>query len=449
MPGEIGEGTLIGPELDRPGEEDAGSAVLAKVSRRLIPFLFVLYLANILDRSNVGFARLRMLEDLHLGEEVYGWGATFCFYLGYLLFEVPSNLILHRLGARRWISRIMITWGIVSTCTMFVKDARSFYLVRILLGIAEAGFFPGIVLYLSYWFPARERARAVACFMMASPLSGVVGGPLSGNLLSHMDGALGLAGWQWLFLVEGIPSVLLGLVTWWYLTDRPEQARWLTPDERSRLAARMALEEKSREARHGLNRLEALADPRVGLFIVLYFTIALGTNAFGFYAPEILKRQFPRWEDDAIGYLYLAPNLTTAVAMFLIGRHSDRTGERRWHLASCALLAAAGWGLSATLRSPGLVVLALTMAQVGMISMIGPFWSLSTSFLSGIGAVGGIALINTIANTGGAFSSPLMSWLGKSTGSFAAGQLVMAATMFVGAVIALCIRHDPAAERLP
>jgi ACS family tartrate transporter-like MFS transporter len=448
MPGQRGERRPVGAELDWPGEDLSGPVVMQKVARRLIPFLFVLYLANILDRNNVGFARLRMLADLHLGEEVYGWGATFCFYVGYLLFEVPSNLILHRLGARRWISRIMITWGIVSTCTMFVRDARSFYLVRILLGIAEAGFFPGIVLYLSYWFPARERARAVALFMMASPLSGVVGGPLSGNLLRYTDGALGLAGWQWLFLIEGIPSVVLGIVTWWYLTDRPEKAGWLTPDERFELAARMAGEEKRREEQHGLDRLQALADPRVGLFILLYFTIALGTNAFGFYAPEILKRQFSGWKDDAIGYLYIFPNLATAVAMFLVGRHSDRTGERRWHLACCALIAAAGWGLSATVHSPWLVLLALTMAQAGMISMIGPFWSLSTSFLSGIGAVGGIALINTIANTGGAFSSPLMSWLGKTTGSFAGGQLVMATTMLVGAGIALLIRHDPAADQI-
>ena len=331
---------------------------------------------------------------------------------------------------------------------MFVSDARSFYLVRILLGIAEAGFFPGIVLYLSYWFPARERARAVACFMMASPLSGAFGGMLSGNLLEYSNGAWGLRGWQWLFLIEGIPSVLLGIVTWWYLTDRPEQARWLTADERSLLSAQMTREEESRAERHGLNRLQALADPRMVLFILLYFTIALGSNGFGFYAPEILKRHFSGWGADGIGYLYVIPNVATAIAMFLIGRHSDRTGERRWHLALCALLAAAGWWLSATLHSPWLVLLALTMAQVGMISMIGPFWSLSTSFMSGIGAVGGIALINTIANSGGAFSSPLMSWLEKATGSFAAGQLVLAVTMLAGAGIALVIRHDPAADRI-
>lgn len=449
MAGEISERILVGPAIERPPGEVSGPEVIRKVARRLIPFLFLLYLANILDRGNVNFARLRMLPALNLDEVVYGWGATFCFYLGYLLFEVPSNLILHRVGARRWISRIMVTWGIVSTCTMFVKGATSFYVVRILLGIAEAGFFPGIVLYMSYWFPARERARAIACFMMASPLSGGIGGVLSGILLDHTDGIWGLASWQWLFLVEGIPSVLLGMVTWWYLTDRPEQARWLSPDERAQLSARMAHEEKTREERHGLNRLQALTDLRVALFILLYFTIALASNSFGFYSAVIIKGHFPGWSDAAIGRLNLIPNLASVVAMYLIGRSSDRTGERRWHLALCALLAAAGWLMSATLHSPGLGLLALTMAQAGTISMIAPFWSLSTSFMSGIGAVGGIALINTIANTGGAFSSPLMSWLEKATGSFAAGQFVLGVTMLVGAGIALAIRHDPAADRVP
>jgi MFS transporter, ACS family, tartrate transporter len=447
MPGEISERAMVEPTVDEPDGSVSGVAVLRKVARRLVPFLFILYVANILDRSNVSFARLRMLADLRLDEDVYGWAATFCFYLGYLLFEVPSNLILHRVGARRWISRIMITWGIVSTCTMFVRDARSFYLVRILLGIAEAGFFPGIVLYLSYWFPARERARAVACFMMASPLSGAFGGVLSGSLLQRTDGAWGLRGWQWLFLIEGIPSVILGLVTWFYLTDRPEGARWLSPEERNWLAGRMAREERGREARHGLNRMQALANPMMGLFILLYFTIALGSNGFGFYAPEILKRHFTGWGPEGIGYLYFIPNIVTAIAMFLVGWHSDRTGERRWHLACCALIAAAGWWLSATLRSPWLVLLALTMAQAGMYSMIGLFWSLTTSFLSGIGAVSGIALINTIANSGGAFSSPLMSKIEKATGSFAAGQLVLAVALLAGAGIALLIRHDPAADR--
>lgn len=443
MPGNAVEGPLSEREIDRPDRGDPSErAVLRKVFRRLVPYLFLLYVANILDRSNISFARLTMLADLGLDETVYGWGATFCFYLGYLAFEVPSNLILHRVGARLWIGRIMITWGLVSTCTMFVREARDFYIIRILLGVAEAGFFPGIVLYLSYWFPARERARAVACFMMASPLSSAFGGVVSGWLLDHADGAAGLKGWQWLFLIEGLPAVILGIVTWFYLTDRPAAAGWLSPDERDWLDRRMAREDRDRVASHGLDRLQALGHPLMVLFVLLYFTIALGTNSFGFYAPKILRGTFTGWSTQQIGYLYLVPNLTTAIAMYVIGRHSDATGERRWHIAGCALIAAIGWWLSATVQSPWLALLALTMASAGMISMIGLFWSLATSYLSGLGAVGGIALINTIANTGGAFSSPLMSSIKKTTGSFAAGQVLLGVVMLAGAGIALAIRHD-------
>lgn len=447
MTGDIGRRVAPEADINPPGDDLAGTDVLRRVAIRLVPFLFLLYVFNILDRANVGFARFRMLADLGLDEGVYGWGATFCFYLGYLAFEVPSNLILHRVGARRWIARIMVTWGLVSAGTMFVREARGFYLARVLLGIAEAGFFPGIVLYLSYWFPARERARAVAAFMMASPLAGAFGGIVSGALLEESEGIGGLRGWQWMFLLEGIPSVALGIVTWFYLTDRPEQARWLPPRDRDWLARRLAAEEKARGGRHGLDRLGALWHPVVGLFILIYFTIALGSNSFGFYAPELLRRQFPQRGPLDIGLLYVIPNVTTALAMFLIGRHSDRTGERRWHLAACALTASAGWCLSATVRQPLLVLLGLTMAQVGMISMIGVFWSLTTSFLSGLGAVGGIALVNTIANTGGAFSSPLMSRIETATGSFAAGQLVLAATMLAGAGMVLLVPHDPGHDR--
>jgi ACS family tartrate transporter-like MFS transporter len=416
--------------------------IFRKVARRLIPFLFLLYVANILDRVNVSFARFQMLDQLGLGEPVYGHGAGL-FYIGYLLFEVPSNMILHRTGARRWISRIMVSWGIVSAAMMLVTNASTFYLLRILLGVAEAGFFPGIILYLSYWFPARQRAQAVAYFMMASPLSGAFGGPLSGNLLRYTDGALGLAGWQWLFLIEGIPSVALGLLTWFYLTDRPADARWLDPSERQWLTERMRGDEKDREIRHGLNRLEALFNARVGMLILLYFTIAMGSNGFGFYAPEMLKRRFAGWEADQIGYLYMVPNLAAAGSMFLVGRHSDRTGRRREHLAASALLAAIGWLLTARFQSPWFVLLALTLAQVGMMSMMGPFWSLATSFLSGAGAAGGIALINTIANVGGYLSPTLIGHLQASTGSFAVGQVMLAVTLVAGGAIALQIRHDP------
>jgi ACS family tartrate transporter-like MFS transporter len=327
-----------------------------------------------------------------------------------------------------------------------VRDEKSFYLLRMLLGLAEAGFFPGIILYMSYWFPARERARAVAWFMMASPLSGVVNGPISGAILEYTNKAWGLAGWQWLFLLEGIPAVILGFVTWWFLTDRPEEAGWLEPGERAWLSARMAREEKSREALHGLNRLRALGNPRFGLLIFLYFTIAVGTNGYGFFAPTIIDTHFPNRGADQIGLLYAIPSLVAAIGMLLFSRHSDRSGERRRHLAVAASVAAIGWTLSATFQSPWLALLALTMAFLGMMCMMGPYWSLATSFLSGTAAAGGIALINTIANTGGVLSPSLMGWLKTVTGSFTAGQYMLGVTMLVGSIVALCIRHDPQAE---
>jgi ACS family tartrate transporter-like MFS transporter len=341
----------------------------------------------------------------------------------------------------------MVSWGIVSACTMFVRDEWSFYLLRILLGVAEAGFFPGIILYMSYWFPARERARAVAWFMVASPLSGVVNGPISGAILEYTNQSWGLAGWQWLFLIEGIPAVILGFVTWSFLTDRPEQARWLEPDERAWHSARMAREEQSRAARHGLNRLRALANPMIGLLILLYFTIAMGTNGYGFYAPTILEAHFPKRGADQIGLLYAIPSLVAAMGMILVGRHSDRSGERRWHLAVCSALAAIGWALSTYLQSPWLVLVALTLAFLGMMSMMGPYWSMTTSFLSGTAAAGGIALINTIANAGGVLSPALMGWMKTVTGRFSAGQIMLALTMLAGSGLALCVRHDPRADR--
>lgn len=434
-------------DLQNPPTDDTLEAVVfRKVALRLIPFLFLLYVVNILDRVNVGFARLSMLNDLGLSEGVFSFGAG-VFYLGYMLFEVPSNLILHRIGARRWISRIMISWGIISACMLFVRNDWSFYLLRILLGVAEAGFFPGIILYISYWFPAREQARAVSFFMMGSPVSGILGGPLSGALLQYSNGLGGLEGWQWLFLVEGIPAIVLGVITWFYLTDRPEQARWLPTAEREWLSARMSREERNREARHGLSRLRAMTDPRVWLFISIYFTVAMGTNGIGFFLPKILEGHFSGSSKLQLGFLSALPHLAAVVAMFLVGAHSDRRGERRWHVALPAFVAATGWFLSAYFRSPWLALVSLSVAQAGMMSMMGPFWSMSTSFLSGAGAAGGIALINTVANLGGVLSPNVMGQLKAYTGSFSGGELTMAATLVIGGVLAISVRHDPVADR--
>jgi MFS transporter, ACS family, tartrate transporter len=480
-------------------DEALGRVVVGKVARRLLPFLFLLYVVNILDRVNVGFARLQMLDDLGLSEAVYALGAGI-FYVGYLAFEVPSNLILSRTGARRWLARIMVSWGLVTCAMMAVTGPWGFCLLRTLLGVAEAGFFPGVILYLTYWFPARERARAVAFFMAASPVTGALGGPLSGTVLQFLDGAGGLRGWQWLFLLEGAPAVALGFVVLRYLTDRPEQAGWLTPEERSWLAAQLGGEEKHlvrpavtraaaegasdgplppqpvstitertqvresgpagrgnlpdvqlgpRKYHFGRPLLQAVAAPRVWLLILLYFTVAAGSNAIGFYLPKLLTGRFPGATEFQIGLLAAVPNVCAIVCMVLNGAHSDRTGERRWHVAVPAFLAAAGWAWSAWGGSPARGLVALTLVQVGIMSMLPTFWSLATSLLSSGAAAGGIALINSVGNLGG-FAGPNV--LGQSqvlTGGFTGGLLALALLMALGGALALRVRPAAPAEGGP
>jgi ACS family tartrate transporter-like MFS transporter len=421
-------------------------AVLRKVARRLLPFLFLLYVVNILDRVNVGFARLQMLDDLHLGEAVYGWGAGI-FYIGYVAFEVPSNLILRRTGARRWIARIMVSWGLITCAMATVRGPWSFYTLRVLLGFAEAGFFPGIILYLTYWFPARERARTVALFMAASPLTGVVGAPLSGAVLQFLNGFGGLRGWQWVFLIEGAPAVVLGFVVFRYLTDRPETASWLSPAERDWLATAVGCEEAERQRRHGLTLVQALADRRVWLLVLLYFTVAAGSNAFGFYLPILLQTSFGGTGAFAIGLLAAVPNVYAVLGMVLNGTDSDRTGERRLHIAVPALLSAAGWATAAWAvgsgcLAPVLMLVALALVQIGIMSILPVFWSLPTSFLSGAAAAGGIALINSVGNLGGFAGPTVFGQLRESTHGFGAGLAAMAVTMCLGALLALFVRPD-------
>lgn len=422
-----------------------------KVSLRLLPFLFLLYGLNILDRVNVGFAKLKMMDDLDMDPGVFGMGFGI-FFIGYFIFEIPSNLILKRTGARRWIARIMISWGIISASMMFVTTPWNFYLLRFLLGVAEAGFFPGIILYLSYWFPARERARAVSRFMTASALSGIVGLPLSGAIMQYLDGAAflfpqwRLAGWQWLFVLEGLPSILMGFVVLLYLTDRPEQAEWLTPAERDWLAGRMRLEERHREAHHGLTLLQALSNRHVWLLCLIYFTVAMGSNSFGVYQPTIIHNHFADRSAFQIGLLGAVPNLVAMISMVIMGVHSDRTGERRWHVALAALVAAGGWTIVALAASPWLALFGLALAQSGMMSMLAPFWSLPTSFLSGAAAAGGIALINSVGNLGGFVGPVVIGKVEATTGGVAGALLVLAGALVVGGLLALGARHDRALE---
>jgi ACS family tartrate transporter-like MFS transporter len=422
--------------------------VMWKVSVRLIPFLFVLYVVNILDRGNVGFARRQMLPALGLGESVYGLAGGL-FALGYFIFEVPSNLILKRTGARVWIGRIMITWGLISAAMMFIRGPWSFYLLRFLLGVAEAGFFPGIILYLSYWFPARERARAVSRFMTGSAVAGIVGSPLSGAILDYLDGVAGLAGWQWVFLVEGLPAVVLGVLALYYLTDRPAQAQWLAPAERAWLSERLSREERHRETRYGVKLLHAMASGRVWLLCVVYFTVSMGAYGFGLYAPKIVGDHFTRASELQVGLLVALPSVAAIVGMVAVGALSDYSGERRWHVAVSALVAAAGWLMVAALDDPWLVLTGLALAHTGALSMLAPFWSLPTSFLSGAAAAGGIALINSVGNLGGFVAPAVIGQVKETTGSFTYAFLFLAAALVGGGLLALRAHHDSTEDSPP
>jgi MFS family permease len=405
--------------------------VLAKVRGRLVPFLFLLYIVAYLDRVNVGFAALQMNRALGFSASTYGFGAGI-FFLSYVLFEIPSNMILARVGARRWIARIMISWGVVSSAMMFVRGASGFYALRFLLGVAEAGFFPGIICYLTWWFPARERARTIAAFMTAVLVAGVVGGPISGALLS-LDGTWGLAGWQWLFALEGLPAVLLGGVVLRALTERPEDALWLSRSERAALVA--CLEEDARRQARSDTTMQALRRGRIWLLAMVHFTtIPVTLYGIGFWLPQMLKNASGA-SDFTVGLLSTIPYAAGTVAMIAAGRHSDVTGERRRHVAVAAIVCAAG--LVAVTASSGLAwsLTALTVALVGLAAMFGPFWALAASATGGAGAAASIALINSVGNTGGFVGPYLLGAINEATGSFKVGLFAIAAMLVGGALL--------------
>lgn len=433
----------VAPE--QSADDVSGRAVIAKVRRRLIPLLFVLYVASYLDRINVGFAALKMNADLHFSPAVFGFGAGI-FFLGYCLLEVPSNLILERVGARVWIARIMITWGIISASMMFVSGTASFYALRLLLGIAEAGFFPGMILYLTYWFPAKERAKAMALFITSTAASGIIGGPLSGFLLT-LGGTAGLKGWQWLFLIEGIPSVILGIVVLFYLPNGPGEAAWLNDKEKQWLLARLDAENALKQQSHHYTLVQALTNGRVLLLGVLYLSLTMGLYGIGFWLPQILKA-FANTSDLTVGLLSALPYLVAIAGMVLVARHSDKTGERRLHVALPAFLGAAGMALSAAMHSPVALIAAISLAAIGIWGAIGTFWTLPTAFLSGTAAAGGIALINSIGNVGG-FASPYAIGLVRgSSSSFTGALLLLSASLAIGGTLALLtnVGREPSAR---
>jgi ACS family tartrate transporter-like MFS transporter len=425
---------------------DDGRAAIARVIRRLIPFIFICYVVAYVDRVNIGFAKAELQRDLGLSDLAYGIGAGL-FFLGYCLFEIPSNLILERVGARIWIARIMIGWGLVSMATLFVVGPWSFYAMRVLLGIAEAGFFPGMVLYLTYWIPAADRARGGALFMTAAPIAVVLGSPVSEALLS-LDGRLGLAGWQWLFLVEGFPAVILGFVALWFLTDRPEQAGWLTPGQRDWLSREMAAERGQRLAGHGGSEIRALLSGKVLLLCLIYFLNTLVSYGVFLWLPSIL-REVSGYRGVRLSAITAIPFVVALVGMVIIGRHSDRTGERKGHVAACALTGAVGLVLAAGFHtSVALVVLSFMLSQLGQRSVQGVFWAIPPIFLGGTAAAAGIALINSIGNLGGFVGPTVMGWLRGSTGDYSQGLLVLAAALVIEAVLVMTLRL-PTRQRVP
>jgi MFS transporter, ACS family, tartrate transporter len=427
---------------------------VAKVTKRLVPFLIVCYFVAYLDRVNVSFAALTMNQDLGLSQTAFGFGAGI-FFIAYFIFEVPSNLLLERFGARKWIARIMLSWGILSGLMAFIPDIsratglgneNSFYLIRVLLGAAEAGFFPGIIFYLTLWFPSEYRARIVGYFMAAIPLSTVIGAPVSGLLL-YLHGGLGLAGWQWLFILEAIPAIILAGVVFFYLTDRPADARWLAADERDWLTERLKLERRQREAVREYTVGQALVNPRVIGLSLVYFGAVATNYGLGFFLPQIVKTFGLNTFLTTV--VSAAPYAIGVIGMVWWGLRSDHAGERRFHTAIPLFIAAAGIAASTVSDDPTLKMISFCVAGFGIFACLPVFWTLPTAFLSGAACAAGIAVINSIGNLAG-FAGPFaMGWIKDHTGSYTGGLLLLAGLGIIAMATALTLGHDDTLERAP
>jgi ACS family tartrate transporter-like MFS transporter len=419
--------------LTRVADQSFESAVVSRLMWRLMPFLFLLYIVAYLDRINVSFAILQMRGPLHLSDRLYGRAAGM-FFAGYFLFQVPSNIVLEKVGVRRWISGLMVVWGVVSCSMIFIRGPVSFYVLRFLLGAAEAGFFPGMILYLKHWFPASARARAVAWFMTANPLAGALGSPISGALLGMHRG--GLAGWQWLFILEGMPAVVLGTAVYWVLTDGPAEAKWLSDEQRGWLLWELGRE---REANPGGARSgvwDVLGSGRIWLLSLVYFGIPACMYGVTLWLPSAI-RSVSELGYFSTGMVAAVPYCVTAVAMVLVARHSDRSGERMWHTALPGLVGAAALGVAAYGWMPVLVIAGMSLGMVGAQSMTGPFWALATSRMSGTAAAASIAVINSVGNLGGYFGPYIIGWARSDSGNFRGGLLAVGAVLAASAGMAL------------
>ena len=405
-----------------------------KVALRLIPLLFLCYVTAYLDRINVSFAKLQMESDLQLSEAVFGLGAGL-FFVGYILFEVPSNLVLERIGARVWIARIMISWGILSGLTMFVQNEIQFYVARFLLGVAEAGFVPGVLLYLTYWFPSARRAKFIGLFMMGIPAAALLGGPISGGIMTWFDGAGGLGGWQWLFFLEAIPTIVLGFVVLAFLPGTVNGARWLTPAEKEAVTADLAVDAAGAAGREH-NFGAALRNRRVWWLGIIDMSFMTGTYAISFWLPTLL-RSAGSTDTFAIGWLTAIPSAAALLGLLITGFSSDRFRERRWHLLVPMLIGAAGLATSTLFTDNlALTVLIFTIANAGIVATYPVFWCLPSNFLTGKAAAGGIALITSMGNLGGFLATYILGWLAAISGTATLGLLLFAGFLLAGAFLA-------------
>ena len=430
-----------------PGNPDSDLA--RKVRRHLLPLLFVLYIVAYLDRINIGFAALTMNRELGISSEQYGL-LSGIFFWGYFLFEIPSNLILHRTGARRWIARILVTWGLVAAATGFVQDVTQLYIARFVLGVAEAGFYPGIVYYLSCWFRQREQAQAVGLFLTSLPAASILGGPLSGWILDHVHG-LGLSSWRWLLILEALPAIACGFLTYRLLPDRPADAAFLTADEKARLSGTLAAEAALKQDGGRLTVLKSLAHPRILHLAGIHFLFLMGLYLTGFWMPQSIKAVARGYSNTMIGLLVLVPNLIGLVAMVLVSRSSDRRNERHWHTAGSLLLAAAGlYFVGATQSLAGCVALWCAVAA-GLASYLGPFWACPGEFISGRPAASALAFINSFGSLGSYFSLSMIGAIATRTGSLEGGFHVVAAALLLAAVLVLAqkLHRRPVIVPLP
>ncbi|WP_111892455.1 MFS transporter [Acinetobacter sp. MB5] len=414
---------------------DLEKRVLRKITWRIVPFIMLLYLIAYIDRVNLGFAALTMKQDLGFSSSVLGFGAGI-FFLGYFLFEVPSNIILHKVGARLWIARVMLTWGLIAGGMAFVHSTTSFYVMRFLLGVAEAGFFPGIILYLSYWFPARHRAGVIALFMAAAPIATAIGSPISAALL-EMHGLLNLAGWQWMFLLEAVPALILGVVVFFYMTDHPEKATWLAADEKAWLIQTMQQEHQQKQTHQHHSIIRGLTNPKVLALACVYFGTSAGLYTLGIWAPQIIKDLGV--SAMTVGFLNAIPPILSVIAMILWSRHSDRTGERTWHVALACLIAVAGLVIATQTHNALGLIAALSIVNIGISCSKPPLWSMPTMFLSGTAAATGIATINSIGNLGGFAGPAMIGWIKDQTGSFNGGLYFVAGLLVLSTVLTLIL----------